>query len=130
MKRLCLFSACLAAILGCTGLSSATHPLFIARPSDSTASVPATPSLAISTNEVLLTLPATTITGCADLAGEYVRDGSKVDIVLRQAPASSNCEQTARPFITRIGPLPPGSYDVTVTLDGRTLISAERATIS
>jgi hypothetical protein len=128
MTRLCLL-AIIATTLACSGLPPSTHPLYIARPVDSTASI-ANPAVAVEMNSVLLQLPASTLTGCYDLAGDYVRRGETVDVTLRQAPATGSCGETQRPFITRIGPLPPGTYQITVTLDGKTLIRAERATIS
>lgn len=128
MTRLCLL-ALSAALLACGGMARSTHPLFIARPADSTAQG-ADPALTVEMNSVLLRLPASTISGCFDLVGDYVRNGTEVEVTLRQAPAGAPCEETQRPFITRIGPLPPGAYEITVTLDGKTLIRAERATIS
>jgi hypothetical protein len=128
MTRLCLL-AFIATTLACAGLPPSTHPLYIARPADSTAPI-ANPTLAVEMNSVVLQLPASTLTGCFDLVGDYVRRGEAVDVTLRQASPTGSCSDTQRPFITRIGPLPPGSYEITVTLDGKTLIRAERATIS
>ena len=56
--------------------------------------------------------------------------GGSVQVELRQGPGAAPCGGAQGSFITRIGPLPPGEYQVTVMLDGKPLISAERAVIS
>ena len=128
MTRLSLLALSIASLAACSGLSPTTHPLFIARPADSVAQSPATPTLSVEMNDVVLMLPASTGAGC--LAGDYVRKGSTIDVRLRNATEPATCTEPQRPSVTRIGPLPPGSYDVTVTLDGRTLVRLERAVIS
>ena len=128
MTRLSLLALSIASLAACSGLSPTTHPLFIARPADSLAQSPATPTLSVEMNDVVLMLPASTGAGC--LAGDYVRKGSTIDVRLRNATEPATCTEPQRPSVTRIGPLPPGSYDVTVTLDGRTLVRLERAVIS
>jgi hypothetical protein len=79
-------------------------------------------------NNVLLVLPAATGQGC--LAGDYVRKGGSIEVHLRNAAGAATCAGPLGPFVTRIGPLPPGEYDVTVTLDGQSLLPATRAVIS
>ena len=128
MNRLSIIGLSIAALAACSGLTPTTHPLFIARPADSVAQNPASPALSVEMNNVLLVLPASTGQGC--LAGDYVRKGSSIEVHLRNATGAATCASPQRPFITRIGPLPPGAYDVTVTLDGQPLVRAERAVIS
>jgi hypothetical protein len=130
MTRLFMLALSAAALTACAGLPPTTHPLFIARPADSTAQDPAAPTITIEMNSLLLTLPGSTVTGCFVLTGEYVRKGSEIEVQLRQSAATTTCDSPPRPFITRIGPLPPGTYEVTVMLDGKPLIRAERAVIS
>jgi hypothetical protein len=118
-----------AALTGCGGLSPAIHPLFIAQPVDSTSQGIATPTVTVEMNDVLIQLPQSTATGCG-LAGSYVRDGNEVEVNLNQAPGTASCDGPRHGFVTRIGPLPPGSYQVNVMLDGKPLVRAERANIS
>lgn len=128
MTRLSVVVLSIASLAACTGLAPTMHPLFIARPADSVAQNPASPALSVEMNNVLLVLPASTGQGC--LAGDYVRKGSSIEVHLRNATGAAACDGTQGPFITRIGPLPPGAYEVTVTLDGQPLVRAERAVIS
>ena len=127
MNRLGLFAFSIATLAACRGLPPATHPLFIARPVDSVLQDPGSPHVSVEMNNVLLVLPGSTASGC--IAGDYVRKGSSVDVQLRQGEGTTACG-TQGPFVTRIGPLPPGEYEVSVTLDGKPLIRAERAVIS
>ena len=128
MTRLTLVALSIASLAACSGLTPTTHPLFIARPADSVAQNPASPSVSVEMNNVLLVLPASTGQGC--IAGDYVRKGSSIDVHLRNATGAGTCSSLSGPFITRIGPLPPGTYDVTVTLDGQSLVGSTRAVIS
>ena len=128
MNRLGIVALTIASLAACSGLTPTTHPLFIARPADSVAQNPAAPAVSVEMNNVLLVLPASTGQGC--LAGDYVRKGGSIEVHLRNAAGTATCDGAQRPFVTRIGPLPPGSYDVTVTLDGQSLVQATRAVIS
>lgn len=130
MTRLGILVFSAAALTACGGLPPTIHPLLIARPVDSTAPDPAAPAITIEMNSFVLRLPASTLPGCAALEGKYVRQGSKVEVQLRRAATNATCDGPPRPFTTRVGPVPPGSYDVTVMLDGKPLVRAERATIS
>jgi hypothetical protein len=127
MTRLSIVVLSIASLAACSGLTPTTHPLFIARPADSVAQNPASPAVTVEMNNVLLVLPGSTGQGC--LAGDYVRKGGSIEVHLRNA-GTATCEGQGRPFITRIGPLPPGSYDVTVTMDGQSLVQSTRAVIS
>ena len=127
MNRLILLAFSTAILAACSGLPPATHPLFIARPADSAPPDAGSPHLSVEMNNVLLVVPAGTVTGC--IAGDYVRKGSTVEVTLRQEAGTTACG-TQGPFVTRIGPLPPGEYEVSVLLDGKPLIRAERAVIS
>ncbi len=125
--RLLAFVSTLAA---CAGLPAPTHPLFVARPADSTAASPAAPAITVETNSIVFTAPAGTVTGCFDLAGEYVRKGNDLEVTLKQVAAAATCNpEDRRPYISRIGPLSPGSYQVSVVLDGKSLIRGERVQI-
>ena len=127
MNRLCVLAFSTAILAACNGLPPAIHPLFIARPADSLSQDTGSPRVSVEMNNVLLVLPASVATGC--IAGDYVRKGSSVEVQLRQDVGTMACG-TRGPFVTRIGPLPPGEYDVSVMLDGKPLIRAERAVIS
>lgn len=129
MNRFGFFALSAVTLSGCAGLPPTTHPLFIARPAESPAPSAEAASVSVEMNNVLLTLPASTGSGCPGLAGDYVRRGGEVEVRLRQETGAAGCDHS-RSFVTRIGPLPPGSYEVTVMLDGRPLISAQRAVIS
>jgi hypothetical protein len=129
MTRLCFILACSAAALtACAGLPPTIHPLFLARPADTTATDIAAPTVTVEMNNVLIRLPGSTATGCG-LAGDYVREGNDVEVRLTQA-TGTNCDGPRGTFVTTVGPLPPGSYRVNVTLDGKPLVQAERANIS
>ena len=128
MTRFGFFALSAVTLSACAGLPPATHPLFIARPDSPGPSTEAA-SVSVEMNNVLLTLPASTGAGCPGLAGDYVRRGDAVEVRLRQEAGTAGCDNS-RSYVTRIGPLPPGSYEVTVMLDGRPLISAQRAVIS
>ena len=128
MTRLGAFALVIASVAACSGLTPTIHPLFIARPADSVAQNPASPTVTVEMNNVLLVLPASTGQGC--LAGDYVRKGGSIEVHLRNAAGGGTCAGPVGPFVTRIGPLPPGAYDVTVTLDGQSLVRATRAVIS
>jgi hypothetical protein len=128
MNRLSIIGLSIASLAACSGLTPTTHPLFIARPADSVAQNPAAPTLSVEMNNVLLVVPASTGQGC--LAGDYVRKGGSIEVHLRNSSGGTSCGAPAGPFVTRIGPLPPGAYDVTVTLDGQPLVRAERAVVS
>lgn len=130
MTRLGLFALSTAALVACGGLSPATHPLFIARQTDSLAPPAGAPALSVEMNSLLLVLPASSLTGCTGITGDYVRKGKSIEVQLRQSQGAAACDGPQRPFITRIGPLPPGAYEVSVMLDGKSLIRAERAVIS
>ena len=130
MTRLGLLALSTAALAACGGLSPTTHPLFIARQTDSLAPLDGAPSLSVEMNNLRLVMPASTLTGCSSIAGDYVRKGKSIEVNLRQGTGSATCDAPQRPFITRIGPLPPGAYEVNVMLDGKSLIRAERAVIS
>lgn len=127
MNRLSLLAFSTALLAACSGLPPATHPLFIARPTDSTRQDTGSPRVSVEMNNVLLVLPAGTASGC--IVGDYVRKGKSVEVKLRQEAGAMACG-TQGPFVTRIGPLPPGEYEVSVLLDGKPLIRAERAVIS
>lgn len=129
MTRLALLAFSTAVIAACGGLPPAVHPLFIARPIDSASPDSGSPRIRVEMNEVVLMLPGSTATGCS-ITGDYVRKGSSVEVQLRQGPGTAPCTGPHGAFITRIGPLPPGEYEVSVMLDGTPLISAERAIIS
>ena len=126
MNRQSVVAFSIVALAACSGIPPATHPLFIARPADSAPADSGSPRVTVEMNHVLLVLPASTAGGC--LGGDYVRKGSSVEVHLRQGTGTT-CGPEG-PFVTRIGPLPPGEYDVTVMLDGQPLIRAERAVIS
>jgi hypothetical protein len=128
MTRLGLVAVSATVLAACGGLPPATHPLFIARPAASASQDIGSPRITVEMNDVVLGVPGSTATGCS-FAGDYVRKGSSVEVELRQGPGAAPCGGQG-PFITRIGPLPPGEYQVTVMLDGKPLISAERAVIS
>ena len=128
MTRLSVIALVITSVAACSGLTPSVHPLFIARPADSVAQNPASPTVSVEMNNVLLVLPASTGQGC--LAGDYVRKGGSIEVHLRNATGAGNCAGPLGPFVTRIGPLPPGAYDVTVTLDGQSLVRATRAVIS
>jgi hypothetical protein len=127
MNRLCLLAFSMAVLAACSGLQPATHPLFIARPADSAPPDAGVPRVSVEMNNLLLQLPSGTAAGC--IAGDYVRKGGSVEVRLRQDAGTTACGSEG-PFVTRIGPLPPGQYQVSVLLDGRPLIRAERAVIS
>jgi len=128
MNRLAIVTLTIASLAACSGLTPTTHPLFIARPADSLAHDPASAAVSVEMNNVLLVLPASTGQGC--IAGDYVRKGGSIEVHLRNATGTGACAGPRGPYVTRIGPLPPGSYNVTVTLDGQSLVSATRAVIS
>jgi hypothetical protein len=128
MTRLSVVALVIASLVACSGLPPSIHPLFIAQPADSVVQNPPSPTVTVEMNNVLLVLPASTGGGC--LAGDYVRNGSSIEVHLRNAPGASACVGPTGPYVTRIGPLPPGAYDVTVTLDGQSLVRATRAVIS
>jgi hypothetical protein len=128
MTRLGLLAFSAAFLAACGGLPPATHPLFIARP-DSASLDSGSPRITVEMNNVVLVLPGSTTTGCS-MAGNYVRKGSSVEVELRQGSGTVPCNGAQGPFITLIGPFPPGEYEVTVMLDGKPLIRAERAVIS
>ena len=127
MNRLGILAFSTAVLAACSGLPPAVHPLFIARPADSVAQDSGSPRVSVEMNNVLLILPSSAAAGC--IAGDYVRKGSSVEVQLRQGEGTTACG-TGGPFVTRIGPLPPGEYEVSVMLDGKPLIRAERAVIS
>jgi hypothetical protein len=114
-------------LAACVGLPPATRPVFFARAMDS-ASAPE-PQLVVERNSIVLTAPAATVTGCSTLAGEYVREGGEIAVDLKQVAAQPCPVDDQRPYITRVGPLPPGAYDVRVRLDGRTLVESHRLSI-
>ena len=126
MNRLSVIAFSIAILAACGGLPPTTHPLFIARPADSAPAESGSPRVTVEMNNVLLVVPASTSSGC--LGGDYIRKGSSVEVHLRQGTGTTCGSQG--PFVARIGPLPPGEYEVTVTLDGQPLIRAERAVIS
>ena len=128
MTRLGVIALVIGSLAACSGLTPSIHPLFIARPADSVAQNPASPMVSVEMNNVLLVLPASTGQGCLD--GDYVRKGGSIEVHLRNAAGTTTCSGSLGPFVTRIGPLPPGAYDVTVTLDGQSLVRATRAVIS
>jgi hypothetical protein len=116
-------------LAACVSLPPVTHPLYWAREADGTQAV-GTASMEVNAKSVVLKIPASATATCSGLVGEYVRHGGDIDVRLRQAPASAPCDQANRPaFITHIGPLPDGSYDVSVTLDDKPLIEGNRVRI-
>ena len=132
MTRLGLLAISAAVLAACGGLPPATHPLFIARPADSVSQDNGSPRITVARSGVLHghgSPPGLTATGCS-IAGDYVRKGNSVAVELRQGRGAAPCSGTHGPFITRIGPLPPGEYEVTVMLDGKPLVRVERAVIS
>ena len=129
MTRLGLLAISAAVLAACGGLPPATHPLFIARPADSVSQDNGSPRITVEMNDVVLVLPGLTATGCS-IGGYFVLKGNWVAVVLRHGRGAAPCSGTHGPFITRIGPLPPGEYEVTVMLDGKPLVRVERAVIS
>ena len=127
MTRLGVIALLMTSLAACSGLTAPIHPLFIARPADSVVPNPASATVSVEMNHVLLVLPASTGQGC--LAGDYVRKGGSIEVHLRTESGAATCGP-AGPYVTRIGPLPPGAYDVSVTLDGQALVRATRAVIS
>jgi hypothetical protein len=126
MTRRAFTALSIAALAACAGLPPQTHPLFIAR-SDSLGAGIAAPRLTVEMNHLVLVLPASAAPGC--LTGSYVRKGGSVAVELRQSgEPGGSCDGT-RPVVTRIGPLSPGGYDVSVQLDGASLLRSERAVI-
>jgi hypothetical protein len=129
MSRYRPFAVLTLVLAGCGGVAPVSHPLFLARAVDSSAQTQSA-AITVDQNNLLLTIPPATVGGCFSIAGEYVRRGNSVDVSLKQSPGTgAACEGDPRPFISRIGPLSPGGYDVRVTLDGRQIIR-ERVRLS
>ena len=117
-KGLVLLGVALAA---CGGPRNAPSPLYLASVEGSGEQVEA--RLHVEDNTIVLTgyLPG----GCRP-AGEYVVNGHSISMRLTGSPAGTACPAGGAPmYTTRVGPLPPGTYQVSVTLDGKEILSGQ-----
>ncbi|MEO8200550.1 MAG: hypothetical protein ABI679_08535 [Gemmatimonadota bacterium] len=64
--------------------------------------------------------------GCRPGSGDYLVHGHSVEVRLAGA-AQAPCQavDSLPMYTTRVGPLPPGTYHVTVTVDGKVILSSE-----
>lgn len=117
-KGLVLLGVALAA---CGGPRNAPSPLYLASVEGSGEQVEA--RLHVEDNTIVLTgyLPG----GCRP-AGDYVVNGHSISMRLTGSPAGTACPAGGAPmYTTRVGPLPPGTYQVSVTLDGKEILSGQ-----
>lgn len=109
------------AMAACGGPRNAPSPLYLASVEGSGDQVEA--RLHVEDNTIVLTgyLPG----GCRP-AGDYVVNGHSIAMRLTGSPAGTACPAGGAPmYTTRVGPLPPGTYQVSVTLDGKEILSGQ-----
>ncbi len=123
IRQSALFMA--IAVAACAGPRLSPSPLFLASVEGTGEASQA--RVHVEDNTVVIT--GSLAGGCRPSAGEYIHDGHAIEVRLTGAGTSCQADPGHPTYTTRVGPLPPGNYQVTVTLDGTRLLSHEPARI-
>jgi hypothetical protein len=114
-------------VVACGGMPASRGPLFMAAAEPGTSG---TEAVSVQVVDNTVTINGRLENGCRPEAGDYVVDGHTIDVHLVNPPTTScSSDGSSGSFTTRVGPLSPGGYRVTVRVGDQTIVASQAVRI-
>jgi hypothetical protein len=124
VSRFLWMPALLFTVVACGGPPASRGPLYLAT-ADAGGG---TGSVNVQVVDNTVTINGRLESGCRPVSGDYVVDGRNIEVRLA-SPGSTCSESGSGAFTTRVGPLSPGGYRVTVRVGDQTVVASQEIRI-